>query len=143
MDVSDPQIIEAFVEARLTTLHEQAMVLVDEYWAHNTSAQKTRPINEWGKYGVRARRRGLAISIDWSRIHFYGPKGNRKPRSVYLPRGASHHYSKSAFREGPEWEQAVIAELETTFAAIRQETAALKALMQAHQSYMKARVTET
>ncbi len=135
-----PNAIESYVEARLEELTERAALLADEYWAHNTHAQQTRPISEWGKHGVRARRRKHSISIDWSRVHFYGPKGNRKPRSVYIPRGPrSYRYNMGAFRDAPDWERELIEQLEAKFALIRQEVAALKELLKVYGTYQRVR----
>jgi hypothetical protein len=124
------------LESEIQGLLERANALADEYWVEKM-AQNIRPVDERGKYGVRVRRKTYAISIEWSRVHFYGPKGNRRPRSVYLRRGRSYRYDKRLFNEAADWERALIDQLEEEFAKIRESSARLLTMRQNWQTYLK------
>lgn len=126
------------IECRMDALYASAITLTDVYWSAKIDAQQSRPFSEWGKYGVRARRRGFMIQIEWSYVRFFGPKGGQKPVSTYVRRGRNNvRYSISMFQRAPAWEIEVIDELEDKFAMIRIEAEMLKKVHRLCHQYMK------
>lgn len=134
------KMIMDIVNHRMAELNEQASALADEYWVRKLAEQEARPIQEWGQYGVRVRRQGFSISIEWSYTYFIGEKGNRSVRSKYLPRGRrNHRYPMTVFRKAPDWEYELIDRLEGRFGPIREEVAVLRSLRDSSKSLLALR----
>ncbi len=130
-----------WIEAKVNQLYAEARVLVDDYWLRVKREQKNHAASEKARIGVRVRRREatLSFSIEWFRMAMIRENGRIKPIAHYLKKGSGYHYPLVRLLKGePEWEAALVEELETEFADIRKHLDLLGKIRDAVQSYRKA-----
>lgn len=121
-DESTPQLygrVRAAITREMDHLERQAQAIADEFWGKHFSYRHDEHREHWGTYGVRVRRRTNSLSIDWYRMVFYGPPGQRQKTHNHVKRGEGVRYPRSAFRRARAWEIEAIMAAEERFAKIR------------------------
>lgn len=110
-------------EARVS-LHQEARVAVDDYWAHHYKGNGDLDVWERSKLGVRVRTSKEGdFYIQWYWNKWIKDKaGKRRPLSQYIRKGKGFAYPESVLRKlAKEWELDLVLDLERDFAVIRQK----------------------
>lgn len=111
--------IHAAIEQEVARLHACATAVADEFWDLHFWHRKNSNKELWGSYGVRVRERANTVSIDWYRMVFYGPPGQRRVTHNHLKRGNGTRYSRSTFKQAQAWEIDAIMAAEARLEKIR------------------------
>jgi hypothetical protein len=133
--------VPTWLETQFEQLHDQARMLVDDYWRQLQNRHKQVTSNERGRIGVRIRRResSLSFSIEWYRMASLRQNGQTKPICQYLKKGLGYRYPLQKILKGePEWEQTLVEELENEFVDIRKQLALLGKIRDAYQQFQRA-----
>lgn len=131
-----------WIESQSEQLHAQARMLVDDYWRQLKSRHQKFGTTEPGRIGVRIRRResSFSFSIEWYRMATLRQNGQNKPIAQYLKKGLGYRYPLHRVLKGePDWEVALIEELENEFAAMRKQIDCLGKIRDAFVNYQKAK----
>ena len=127
--------IHTAIENEVERLHQQATAVADAFWDLHFWYRKNADKALWGSYGVRVRQRANTVSIDWYRMVFYGPPGNRQVTHNHIKRGKGTRYSRTAFKQAQAWELEAIMEAEAQFEKIRRAAERLVAIGQQARYY--------
>lgn len=131
-----------WIESQSEQLYAQARMLVDDYWRQLKSRHKKFGTTEVGRIGVRIRRResSFSFSIEWYRMATLRQNGQNKPIAQYLKKGQGYRYPLQRILKGePDWEVALVEELENEFAAMRKQIDCLGKIRDAFANYRKAK----
>lgn len=131
-----------WIESQSEQLYAQARMLVDDYWRQLKSRHQKFGTTEVGRIGVRIRRResSFSFSIEWYRMATLRQNGQNKPIAQYLKKGQGYRYPLQRILKGePDWEVALVEELENEFAAMRKQIDCLGKIRDAFANYRKAK----
>jgi hypothetical protein len=120
---SDQAVIE-WLEVNIDLLHNQAKMLVDDYWRRVNKERKQHPSSDRGRIGVRIRRRAQCYSftIEWFILTSVFVDGRYKPMAQHLKKGKGFRYPMQCIlKNEPEWEALLVQEFEVEFASIRKQ----------------------
>ncbi|MGZ0076321.1 conjugative transfer protein MobI(A/C) [Methylomonas sp. EFPC3] len=134
-------VIPIWLETQFEQLHDQARMLVDDYWRQLQNRHKQGARNERGRIGVRIRRRdsSLSFSIEWYRMASLRQNGATKPICQYLKKGLGYRYPLQKILKGePDWEQTLVEELENEFVDIRKQLALLGKIRDGYHQFQQA-----
>jgi hypothetical protein len=130
-----------WLEAHVNQLYAEANALADDYWRQFKSERKNHPTSAQGRIGVRIRRREacLSFSIEWFKMSTLRENGQHKPIAQYLKKGPGYRYPLTRIlKDEPDWERALVEEMENDFADIRKQMDLLGKIRDALQNYRKA-----
>lgn len=120
---SDQVVIE-WLETNIELLHNQAKMLVDDYWRRVNKERKQYPSSERGRIGVRIRRReqSYSFAIEWFVMTSVFVNGRYKPMAQHLKKGKGFRYPlQCILKTEPDWEAKLVEEFETEFVDIRKQ----------------------
>lgn len=127
--------MRAVLESEANLIERHASRLADEFWREHWSRANS---GERGYLGVRVRRRGLHIGIEWFRVRFRrtGRGGKLVRQFEYLRRGKALRYPAGVFGSWcRDWERRMALELEEEFWRLRMRIEALSRLARAVRDY--------
>lgn len=128
-------VIQPQLQEEVTRLKERATAVAELFWDTHFWHRNHSHKELWGSYGVRIRERANTVSIDWYRMVFYGPPGDRKVTHNHLKRGDGPRYKRSTFKQAHPWEIEAIMQAEEQFARIRRAAERLVAISQQARYY--------
>lgn len=127
--------IQQVLEEEVARLYQEATPIANAFWDLHFWHRQNSPKEQWGRYGVRVRRRQTSVSIDWYRMVFYGPPGDRRVTHNHLKRGDATRYKRSTFKNAAAWEIEAIMAAEVQFDKIRRAADRLAAIGQQARYY--------
>ena len=131
--------IQEAIQREVTQLYEKATEIANEFWDIHFWYRNHSSSDQWGSYGVRVRQRATTVSIDWYRMVWYGPAGNRSVTHNHLKRGNTARYKRTTFKNARAWEIEAIMAAEARFEKLRRAADRLVSIGQ-HARYYDATV---
>lgn len=118
--------INEIIQSKLRDLEADARKVVNRFWEFYYQENPKRPIQEKSVLGLRFRKRGNSLSLEWVRTKWtkrVKEDGKRELFTFPLPkRRDKHSYDITALAKwGQDWEMPLVEELEKEAAVIRQK----------------------
>jgi len=132
--------IFAWIEQQIELFHQQARLLVDDYWLRLAQGQKQHSKEERCHIGVRIRRREdcQSFSIEWFKIKKIHKDMQKKVVAIHIRKGRGYRYPLDRMLNSePEWAADLITKLEVQFAVIRKKIDLLGKIRDGVRGYAK------
>jgi hypothetical protein len=140
--------LASWVAARIAeereTIARDAATLMERFWDRHWEVDERGDPKQRGYLGVRVRRRGRGVGIEWYKaVPAYRKKGASGPARVwhrYLPRGKGYEYPTSVFRnaQARDWELELAQDLESRFGPLRRRLDVLTRIERQVREYERA-----
>lgn len=117
----------AYIDELLDGLRAQARQVADAHVAAAKERDEGLPWSERSELRLYVREQGGTTVYEWSRIKWYGKKGDRRMVRVYIPkpRGAYMYNLGRLLKYAKDWEAPMVEKTETQLARIRKQMAML------------------
>ncbi len=119
---------EELIKELQEKLYSQAYSLQQAFYeVHSERSTK----KEWGYLGIRVRRIGIGIQIEWYNNYYMKVDGEMKTFSDYIARGRDHTYKISnikKYKYRRDWEEELIDKIEPQFGLLRKQSMQLTTL---------------
>jgi len=118
-------LVGGWIASEREAIAREAEELAERFWDRHWEADQSGGARQRGYLGVRVRRRGQGVGIEWYRsspaFRKAGSSGPPKMFHRYLARGRGYEYPMSVFRAARacDWEMELARDLESRFGPLR------------------------